>query len=258
MKLCAQPDCEQSAGTRGFCNRHYRRWLRHGDPSIVYLPRPASLAEAVAAYLARCIRLDSGCVVHPGGTTYGDIRWEGRRSTAHRAIYIHAHGEISRNLVVRHHCDNPPCVNLDHLAAGTATQNSQDMIARGRQGRSGVPGESNPWAKLTADNVAEMRRMVRAGSSIRAAARHFGVAHSCALSAVRGRTWAHVTEEPPLLKGDPRRSHPSKYRIPDEDARAALALYEQGRSLAEIGSLLGRDRVTIHRIIRRLNEERAA
>lgn len=48
-------------------------------------------------------------------------------------IYEEHHGEIPDGLVVRHTCDNPPCINPDHLIIGTQAQNIQDMIDRGRK-----------------------------------------------------------------------------------------------------------------------------
>lgn len=51
---------------------------------------------------------------------------------AHRLAYTYAIGEIGPGLVVRHRCDNAPCVRPDHLETGTQQQNVQDMVERGR------------------------------------------------------------------------------------------------------------------------------
>ena len=77
--------------------------------------------------------------VLPGGEC---IEWTGARSAAgygrlgtkyaHRVAYEKAHGPIARGMVVRHRCDNPPCVNPAHLELGTQADNMRDMAVRGR------------------------------------------------------------------------------------------------------------------------------
>jgi hypothetical protein len=51
---------------------------------------------------------------------------------AHRLAWEAEHGPIPAGMVVRHRCDNPPCVNVDHLQLGTQAENLADMVARGR------------------------------------------------------------------------------------------------------------------------------
>lgn len=93
--------------------------------------RSGPLPEAVAAYLARCSRVGD-CIVGPG-RRYGVVRHDGGRQTAaHRASYMVHHGPIPEGMVVRHSCDNPPCVNPDHLSIGTYADNERDKIERGR------------------------------------------------------------------------------------------------------------------------------
>lgn len=51
---------------------------------------------------------------------------------AHRSSFTLFKGEISEGLLICHSCDNPPCVNPDHLWMGTPKDNSQDCIKKGR------------------------------------------------------------------------------------------------------------------------------
>jgi hypothetical protein len=58
---------------------------------------------------------------------------DGRRERAHRASYSLFVGAIPEGMVVRHKCDNPPCVNPRHLQVGTLGDNNQDTWDRGRR-----------------------------------------------------------------------------------------------------------------------------
>lgn len=57
---------------------------------------------------------------------------QGRKYRAHRVIWEAAHGPIPDNLMVLHSCDNRRCINIDHLFLGTAKDNTQDMMNKGR------------------------------------------------------------------------------------------------------------------------------
>lgn len=57
--------------------------------------------------------------------TYGEVK-------AHRAAYRVFKGEIPEGYVVMHSCDNPRCINPEHLSVGTLKDNTQDMMRKGR------------------------------------------------------------------------------------------------------------------------------
>ena len=84
---------------------------------------------------------ESGCWIWIGSCTptggYGSFWDEGKLQRAHRWSYKHFHGEISDKEVVCHKCDNPPCVNPDHLFRGTMFDNIMDSVKKGRYGHQG-------------------------------------------------------------------------------------------------------------------------
>lgn len=68
---------------------------------------------------------------------YGRVQVDHKEWLAHRLVWTQANGPIPEGLVVRHRCDNPPCVNLEHLELGTQKENGQDMVERNRTGNIG-------------------------------------------------------------------------------------------------------------------------
>ena len=77
----------------------------------------------------------NGCIettARRGAGGYGRLWFEGRMWMAHRLAWTQAHGPIPRGLFVLHSCDNPPCINPDHLFLGTQLDNMRDAAQKGR------------------------------------------------------------------------------------------------------------------------------
>ncbi len=105
---------------------------------------------------------------------------------AHRLSYEMHFGIIPGDLQVCHKCDNPACVNPDHLFLGTVLDNRRDCVSKGRQ----AYGEKNGRAKLTVQQVREIRA---SSESLRSIAKRYGVSQAL-ISAIRSRKlWGHVT-----------------------------------------------------------------
>ena len=121
-----------------------------------------------------------------GYGVFGRGRRDEGRAYAHRWLWESMNGSIPEGLCVLHHCDNPPCVNPDHLFLGTHADNMADMISKGRQRYAPVRGEDHPSAKLTWDEV----RAIRSGGedALLLAAR-YGVTRNHIYNVRSMRTW---------------------------------------------------------------------
>jgi hypothetical protein len=124
---------------------------------------------------------------------YGQCGHKGKKVFAHRLAYVQAHGlqlEDIDGLQVRHTCDNPPCVNPDHLLLGTNADNMRDKIERGRA-RS-PRGSAVGNAKLTEADIPKIRAMLARGELHKDIAREFGVSMRPIHQIAAGKTWRHV------------------------------------------------------------------
>lgn len=127
------------------------------------------------------------------GSGYGSFNVPeiSNRMSAHRVSYWMKTGECPPDdLLVRHKCDTPLCVNPHHLEIGTVADNARDMVERERHKKPDSVGEANGNAKLTAEKVATIRQLIEAGQTNTAIARRFGVTHSLISRIRRGRSWA--------------------------------------------------------------------
>src|SRR5690349_17498383 len=78
----------------------------------------------------------NGCWLWSAAQTvggYGKFKVRGSSARAHRFSYEHASGSIPDGMFVCHRCDEPRCVNPDHLFLGSPKENMLDMVAKGRQ-----------------------------------------------------------------------------------------------------------------------------
>jgi len=126
-----------------------------------------------------------GCWIWIGAknaTGYGLIRFKRKSYRAHRVSYEFANGEIPDGLYICHKCDNPSCVNPEHLFTGTATDNAIDMTNKGRSS-----------AILTPNQVMEIFDQRGNGITHQDIANKYGIARSTVSNLMRGLNWASIT-----------------------------------------------------------------
>lgn len=83
---------------------------------------------------------------------YGNIAVKSKPMQAHRASYQVFVGPLEPSLFICHTCDNPSCINPDHLYQGTHKQNQKD-----KQNRQRIVGEKHPYAKLKDTDILKIR-----------------------------------------------------------------------------------------------------
>ena len=120
---------------------------------------------------------------------YGKFSFHGRTVRAHRWIYVRTFGVLPAGQAVRHLCDRPACVRLDHLIAGTQSENMHDMKVRGRASC----GERHWSAKVSNAEVLEIRRLYAEGGSTQAALGSLYKISQSQVSRIVNRTkWARI------------------------------------------------------------------
>ena len=101
---------------------------------------------------------DSECWLWQGACNtsgYGNFLYNGKVRVSNRVAWMLTFGEIPKDMRVLHTCDIRNCCNPNHLFLGTYSDNTQDMLAKGRG--PDVQGENHPGAKLTALEVEDIR-----------------------------------------------------------------------------------------------------
>jgi hypothetical protein len=150
---------------------------------------------------AKFVKRESGCWIWTAsldGQGYGHFYIDGVTVTSSRAAYRFYVGPIPEGpgyhgTCVLHKCDNPLCVNPEHLFLGSNFDNVKDMDSKGRRGINGLVGDRNPRAKVTNQEAREIYDLVTS-RVYRAVdiARLYGVAPKCVSDIKHKRTWGCI------------------------------------------------------------------
>lgn len=184
------------------------------------MPR-ASTGGLLAGRFWPRVAFGDGCWNWTGkrnGGGYGVVNVEGKTPLAHRVAWSLVNGPVPEGQRVLHRCDNPSCVRPDHLFLGTQADNLADMRQKGRakpgpgakadQAAINRPRGDDHWsrrnpelvrrgerhhkAKMTAEQVIELRRLSSEGWSLARLAERFGIRISTASYIVRRETWRDI------------------------------------------------------------------
>lgn len=113
----------------------------------------------------------------------------------HRASWIIYKGNIPKDKVVCHKCDNPICTNPEHLWLGTQKQNNDDKIKKGRAIYTKPPlkkGIENGASKLKEDQVKEIKELLKTDMSQSEIGKKFDVSKTTIYRIKHGKNWSHI------------------------------------------------------------------
>lgn len=138
-----------------------------------------------------------GCINWVGAKTtagYGTFNHGGRKvknrtKYAHRFSYEFYNGELKKGFYVCHKCDNPACVNPEHLFLASPKDNNNDMIKKKR-----IQHGSNHWkSKLTEKEVVRIRKMIKINIKQTIIAEKFNISPNHVSCIKTKKLWSYLT-----------------------------------------------------------------
>lgn len=143
-----------------------------------------------ARFYSKTRRASNGCLEWTaslvGRSGYGGFRLRGKVVGAHRAAWILEHGEkLTPAQLILHSCDNPLCVDIEHLRVGTRLDNAADRVARNRV--NSARGEVHHAARYSDEDVSRIRQMVGDGVPRKEIAAQLGCSYGYISDIVNGR-----------------------------------------------------------------------
>jgi HNH endonuclease len=192
---CCIEGCSNFVKAQGLCSAHYMRMRKGSDLSI---PLTRTGTDADRLKLKTRVNEQTGCwewAASLNTNGYGQFRFNGTTEQAHRAAWVIFRGPIPKadsaygTLNVLHKCDNPLCVNPDHLFLGDQSDNAKDAVSKGRWGKRGVIGENHGRAELTEEQVKQIRASDETAAVLSA---RYCISKSTVQHIRKRRTWTHI------------------------------------------------------------------
>jgi predicted XRE-type DNA-binding protein len=188
-RVCSIEGCNKKLFGRGWCQAHWAKWRKYGDPLAGrnYAPRGAGYA-----WILEHVAYDGeDCLFWPfsrGKWGYGDLWVDGKHWPVHRFMCQLVYGDPpSPSHEVLHSCGNGclGCTNPNHLRYGTSKENSADTIHHGNSMR----GERAHQSKLTEADVLQIRDLAASGMSQTKIAKQFGICQQSVSDIHRRKNW---------------------------------------------------------------------
>lgn len=133
------------------------------------------------------------CTSHYKSNGYPVFWWDGKCTNMSRFIWEQMFGEIPLKMEVCHKCDNPACINPEHLFLGTHFDNLKDCMNKNRSGIYAChKGETHGMAKLTKEQVKDILSDTRTHKTI---ANQYEVTRSTISYIKSGKLWKCIYEQ---------------------------------------------------------------
>lgn len=185
LMTCEAPNCDRESKAKGLCDLHYRRIRKFNSFEL-----PTRLERFEEYYMPVT---ETGCWIWIGSANrkgYGSCRGlQNRTDGAHRVSWQLYRGPIPSGMMVLHHCDVPACVNPDHLYVGTAQQNTDDMMRRGRHK---TKRGSDCWRSKFSEEDVHYIRSLNKPLPAKDLAERYGVDPKSIYEVYNRKVWKHV------------------------------------------------------------------
>jgi len=119
---------------------------------------------------------------------YGIVQIEGKLMRAHRIEWEKKYGPIPNGGWVLHRCDNPSCVNLDHLFLGTPKDNIQDCLKKGRRN---TPRGFGHYRSKISEETARQIKVLGSALTLEKISKQFGTS-TATVSRILNNKWHNV------------------------------------------------------------------
>jgi len=189
MKTCSVTGCPNKYRSIGLCSSHWKINKKYGTPTpTCWCGEFAQTNGGKNGGYATCvehsladrfwehvdIKTDEECWEWTGSKTtagYGHMYWDGEQRYAHRLSIELSGRDLPKGWHACHTCDNPGCVNPQHLFPGTPRTNVQDMVSKQRH----YHGDNHHNAKIKKTDVVIIRQLAEDGVFLTRIAEQFGV-----------------------------------------------------------------------------------